>query len=121
RVRVARKWTSIRVARPVFRFGRSSRTANSVYLSTLMLEEMESRAGIAPASAVLQTAACTARPTGCVKERASDSARPLCLRSICARLVLRLRRLAVFQRNEAGRHAENERVACILRRCKRLQ
>ena len=28
-----------------------------VYLSTPMLEEMESRAGIAPASAVLQTAA----------------------------------------------------------------
>jgi hypothetical protein len=28
-----------------------------VYLSTLMVEEMESRAGIAPASAVLQTAA----------------------------------------------------------------
>ena len=40
-------WTCITVARPVFRFGRSLRTANGVYLSTPMLEEMESRAGIA--------------------------------------------------------------------------
>ena len=35
-----------------------------VYLSTSIPGEMESRAGIAPASAVLQTAACAARPTG---------------------------------------------------------
>ena len=52
-----RKLDEHQVARPVFRFGRSLRTAPSVYLSTLMLEELESRAGIAPASAALQAAA----------------------------------------------------------------
>src|SRR5438445_9050473 len=51
------KWTSIRVARPVFRFGRPA--CISQHLCSL-----ESRAGVAPASAVLQTAACAARPTG---------------------------------------------------------
>ena len=35
-----------------------------VYLSTPMLVEMESRAGIAPASAALQAAAWANRPTG---------------------------------------------------------
>ena len=35
-----------------------------VYLSTLMLGKLESRAGIAPAFAVLQTAAWADRPTG---------------------------------------------------------
>ena len=35
-----------------------------VYLSTPMLEKMESRVGVAPTCAVLQTAAWAARPTG---------------------------------------------------------
>src|SRR5437879_6429251 len=48
------KWTSIRVSLPV---EAASARPQGVYLSTPMLEEMESRAGIAPASAVLQTAA----------------------------------------------------------------
>ena len=42
-----------------------------VCLSTLMPEEMESRAGIAPAFAALQAAAWANRPTGCeIKVRA---------------------------------------------------
>ena len=46
-----------------------------VYLSTLMPVERESRAGVAPAFAVLQTAAWAARPTGReVKVRAETSA-----------------------------------------------
>ena len=50
-------WSSIRVSRPVILLGRSLQTATSVYLSTPMLGEMESRTGIAPVSAALQAAA----------------------------------------------------------------
>ena len=50
-------WSSIRVARPVFRFGRPA--CISQHLCSL-----ESRAGIAPAFAALQAAAGADRPTG---------------------------------------------------------
>src|SRR5437773_8156465 len=53
--RLCQKWTSLRVARPVFRFGRPACISQHPC-------SLESRAGIA-AFAVLQTAACAARPT----------------------------------------------------------
>src|SRR5437773_11512425 len=60
------KWTGMRVLRPLLRFGRPA------CVSQHLCPEMESRAGIAPAFAVLQTAACAARPTGRkLKARAS--------------------------------------------------
>src|SRR5438445_267024 len=93
------KWTSIRVARPVFRFGRpacvsqhlcpgnglpaeaaqvgskptfAKATAGSLRPPRCRGRRLESRAGVAPASAVLQTAAYAARPTGWrLKARAS--------------------------------------------------
>jgi hypothetical protein len=49
--------TGIRVSLPFFRFGRPWRAVIWVYLSTLMPDEMESRAGVAPACMVLQTTA----------------------------------------------------------------
>ena len=44
-----------------------------MYLSTLMLEELESRAGITPASAALQAAAWVNRPTGREIERRANA------------------------------------------------
>jgi hypothetical protein len=48
-----------------------------MFLSTLMLGKLESRAGIAPAFTVLQTVALAARLTGRL-EAGAHSARPLC-------------------------------------------
>ena len=61
----------MRVVRPLLRFGRPACVSQHLcpvkWLAEPELEErrVESRAGIAPAPAVLQTAAWTARPTGC--------------------------------------------------------
>lgn len=63
-------WSSIRVLRPVFRFGRPA----CVY-QHLCSMKLESRAGIAPAWAVLRTAAWADRPTGFECGRMPPSAR----------------------------------------------
>ena len=87
------RFNSSRVARPVS-FWRSVKLVEhlgiatsipvwktGVYLSTPMLEtKLESRKGIAPLFAVLQTAAWAARPTGHKIERGGDyRLRPRCL------------------------------------------
>src|SRR6266550_3405192 len=66
--------------------------------------EMESRAGVAPASAVLQTAHCAARPTGQkLKARASafELARVVCLLASLIRSLLA---------NKVRDHGRNGRV-----------